>query len=202
MPWKTNASLPPMVREALPAAAQTVWRGAANAALADGEDEASAAKIAWSAVKRGWRKNDTGDWVKVEKNSAAVDFQVQPIQKLDEEERLVIGWASVISKGGEPLVDRQGDVISAEELERAFIDYALTARVGKRMHEGEKTADFVFGLPLTKRYQDMLGVEMPMEGFFGVWKVHCPETWEAVRDGRLAAFSIGGSAMREEIADA
>jgi hypothetical protein len=126
-------------------------------------------------------------------------FAVQPIAKVDEEQRLVMGWASVISKDGKPITDRQGDVISADELETAFVDYALSARVGKRMHDGDKTADFVFGLPLTKHYQEVLGIDLPLEGFFGVWKVHCDKTWAEVKNGNLPMFSIGGTAVREEI---
>ena len=65
MPYKANSELPEGVRNALPEAAQTVYRGAFNGAL-EGTckgDESCAAKVAWSAVKRGWEKK--GDaWVK------------------------------------------------------------------------------------------------------------------------------------------
>src|SRR6056297_1129195 len=41
------------------------------------------------------------------------------VTKMDDDQRIVYGYASVISKNNEPIVDRQGDIISAEELEIA-----------------------------------------------------------------------------------
>ena len=41
------------------------------------------------------------------------------IAKLDEDKRQVFGWASVVTKNGQPVVDRQGDVIPVETLEEA-----------------------------------------------------------------------------------
>lgn len=63
MPYARNADIPKPVRDALPVAAQTVWRGAFNSALDDYGDEGKAAAIAWYAVERGWEKED-GKWVR------------------------------------------------------------------------------------------------------------------------------------------
>jgi cation transport regulator len=53
------------VRDNLPAKAQTIWRKAFNSAEKQhpGDDE-RASKIAWSAVKKSFRKNKDGNWVK------------------------------------------------------------------------------------------------------------------------------------------
>jgi len=50
------------------------------------------------------------------------------IAKLDEDKRQVFGWASVVTKNGQPVVDRQGDVITVETLEEAAYSYILDSR--------------------------------------------------------------------------
>lgn len=131
-----------------------------------------------------------------------VELGFVPIAKLNEEERLVIGWSTVISKGGEPVIDKQGHYIDAEELERAYLDYALTARSGTDMHKGESVQTYVWGFPFTKAYQDMLGIDLGMEGFLGVWKVHDDEAWARVKAGDRPMLSIGGGALIEDMPDA
>ncbi len=75
MPFDRNADLPKEVREALPAAAQTIWRKAFNAALEEDHDEGRAAAIAWSAVKAaGYRKNDEGRWVQMNQDEGRILF--------------------------------------------------------------------------------------------------------------------------------
>ena len=65
MPYDKNADLPDGVKK-LPAEAQTVYRKAFNSAY-DGDD-ASAAKIAWAAVKKaGFSKDKDGNWSKSNK---------------------------------------------------------------------------------------------------------------------------------------
>jgi len=63
MPYSSNDELPKSVK-VLPSAAQTVWRNVMNDELKKGTSEESAIKIAWTAVKNGWEKNDKGEWVK------------------------------------------------------------------------------------------------------------------------------------------
>ena len=64
MPYERNADLPEPVRNALPAAAQTIFRKAYNAALKTyNGDESKAAAVAWTAVKNaGYKKAASGTW--------------------------------------------------------------------------------------------------------------------------------------------
>lgn len=64
MPYPTIADLPEPVRHALPAHAQEIYRAAFNNAWVrrGGPGEATAHRIAWAAVKRGYRKQG-GAWV-------------------------------------------------------------------------------------------------------------------------------------------
>jgi cation transport regulator len=64
MPYRTNAQLPPSVRDHLPPHAQDIWRETFNHAWEHhGGDEATPHRIAWAAVKRGYRK-DGAMWVR------------------------------------------------------------------------------------------------------------------------------------------
>ncbi len=68
MPYRDNTDLPDAVREHLPAHAQDIFREAFNSAwdeYADRGDEREkvAFQVAWSAVKRSYRKSRDGRWV-------------------------------------------------------------------------------------------------------------------------------------------
>ena len=65
MPYSDNDELPPAVRNHLPPHAQDIFREAFNHAWAQHHgDEATAFRIAWSAVKRSYHKR--GDqWVPI-----------------------------------------------------------------------------------------------------------------------------------------
>lgn len=118
--------------------------------------------------------------------------------KLDEEQRIVYGWASVSTYKGDLVVDLQGDVIKPETLEKAANNFMEHLRVGKTMHEGEVTGRVIHSLPLTKEIGDALGIESDMEGWIVGYKVYDNSTWEGVKSGKYKAFSIGGRAMKEE----
>jgi cation transport regulator len=63
MPYRSNADLPPSVREHLPEHAQDIYRAASNHAFAahagDSRQEEATHRIAWTAVKRSYV--DVGD---------------------------------------------------------------------------------------------------------------------------------------------
>ena len=121
------------------------------------------------------------------------------ILKVDDEQRMVFGWASVVTEKGEPVVDRQGDVIEAETLVKAVNEFMEHVRVGKAMHTGEQVGVVVHSLPITKEIGDALGIQSDREGWVVAYKVFDDAIWEMVKSGELAAFSIGGRAIKEEI---
>jgi cation transport regulator ChaB len=121
------------------------------------------------------------------------------ILKADDEQRLVYGWASVITEKGERVVDRQGDVIEAETLVKAVNDFMEHVRVGKAMHTGEQVGVVIHSLPITKEIGDALGIHSDREGWVVAYKVYDDVVWNMVKSGELAAFSIGGRAMKQEI---
>lgn len=74
MPYDKNSQLPDQVKNNLPDHAQTVYRKAFNSAWnqydspekrrADADREETAHRIAWSAVKKVYQKNEKGSWVR------------------------------------------------------------------------------------------------------------------------------------------
>jgi len=75
MPYETINDLPPTLRRVLPKEAQEIYLKTFNSAFKEyGESvkrrfgeplEEVAIKVAWSAVKKKYEKNDNGSWVKI-----------------------------------------------------------------------------------------------------------------------------------------
>jgi len=120
------------------------------------------------------------------------------ILKTDDEQRIVYGWASVITEDGVPVVDRQGDVIEADTLVKAVNEFMEHVRVGKTMHSGDQTGMVIHSLPVTKEICGSLGIQCNREGWIVAYKVYDDAVWAMVKSGELAAFSIGGRAVKEE----
>ena len=74
MPYDKKSDLPEQVQDNLPSHAEKIFKEAYNNAYEqyknpddrDGDDsrEEVAFKVAWSAVKQKYEKNENGDWVK------------------------------------------------------------------------------------------------------------------------------------------
>ena len=120
------------------------------------------------------------------------------ILKSDEEQRLVYGWASVITEKGEPVVDRQGDVIKPDTLVKAVNNFMEHVRVGKQMHDGDQVGVVVHSWPCTNEINKSVGLEADREGWLVAFKVYDDDVWAKVKSGELAAFSIGGRAVKGE----
>lgn len=121
------------------------------------------------------------------------------ICKLIEDERLVFGWASVVTdEQGQPVVDSEGDTIDAADLEHAVYDYVLEARDAGERHEGEPVGQIVESLMMTLDKASAMGIDSQQAA--GWWvgvKVDSPEVFAKVKDGTYKMFSIEGTAERE-----
>lgn len=125
--------------------------------------------------------------------------QPEQVFKVDIERRMVYGWASVSTIGGEEITDKQNDVLSVDDLREAAHDF-IGKRVVGRMHEafddiGEVRESMVFD----KGLQAALGIDLGMEGWFVGAYVKDQPTWDRVLKGELKAFSIGGTGIREKM---
>lgn len=192
MPYASNAELPLAVRNALPAAAQSVFRTVVNSQEERGLSTERAFASAWSALKtQGWQKGPEDRWHKVEK-----------VLKFDTERQYVFGWASVaIAKDGSQVEDLQGDLIDVEDLEEAAYQFVLQHRESGVMHKGEAVGHLIESFMVTPEKLEAMGLtgnELPQ----GLWVgFHVPdaEVFAKVRSGDYAMFSIQGDAVREEV---
>ncbi|HEX9798142.1 MAG TPA: ChaB family protein [Anaerolineales bacterium] len=65
MPYRSTRELPKSVKDNLPDHAQEIYKEAFNSASEQYEDESTAHRVAWSAVKKSYKKK--GDrWVRKE----------------------------------------------------------------------------------------------------------------------------------------
>lgn len=121
------------------------------------------------------------------------------IIKVDDEQRMVYGWASVVTEKGVPVVDTQGDIIEPDELLKATTEFMEDVRMAKAMHEGGGIGQVVHSFPLTSSIAKALGIDIDKEGWIVGVKVHSDEVWESVKSGEFKSFSIGGRGVREEV---
>ncbi len=122
------------------------------------------------------------------------------IAKLDEDRRLVRGWASVVSKDGIPLIDQQGDVIPAQVLEDAAYKFVADSRKTNVMHRGPATGEIVESFVATPEKYAAMGIPAEVSKALpvGLWitaKVDKP-TFARVKSGELKMFSIEGRAKK------
>ena len=111
-----------------------------------------------------------------------------PMTKIDEEKRLVSGWASLDNP------DLQGDIVTAEASEKAFSRFRGNIR---EMHQPIAVGRMVsyrpdqYYDPETKKFYN---------GIFVTARISkgAQATWEKVLDGTLQAFSIKGPILDSE----
>lgn len=120
------------------------------------------------------------------------------VLKVDEEQRIIYGWASVTKVDDELIVDRQGDIIETDTLHKAVNDFMENVRVGKLMHQGEQVGQIIHSFPVSKEIMGALGIQTNKEGWITGYKVYDDNLWDDVKSGLYAAFSIGGAAVKEE----
>ncbi len=66
MPYDKKSELPDQVKDNLPKHAQEIYKEAFNSASEQYDQEKTAHKVAWSAVKEKYTKNENDNWVKKE----------------------------------------------------------------------------------------------------------------------------------------
>jgi len=100
------------------------------------------------------------------------------IEKFDEEQQLVFGWASVSVKDGNLIKDSHDDIIKENELETASYDFVLNSRKAGEMHKTvEGIGDLVESIFFSTEKQKALGLEgapLPIGWWVGFKKHHSP----------------------------
>jgi len=124
------------------------------------------------------------------------------VAKINEEKRLVFGWAYVCKRAsGEQVIDHSGEFVeSAADLEDAVYEFVLDGRETDDMHTESVTGHLVESVVFTTEKMAAMGIP---EGTVpeGVWVGFklSEEAFAKVRSGERAAFSIFGTAERQEV---
>jgi hypothetical protein len=125
--------------------------------------------------------------------------------KTDEDKRQVFGWASVVELNGQPVIDRQGDWISPDEMEKAAYEYVLKSRKGGHQHkrDGENpfhASDMIESFVMTPEKIEKMGLpdDTPVGWWVG-YKVHDEDAWSKIKKGEVTGFSIHGRGKRREV---
>lgn len=123
------------------------------------------------------------------------------VAKLDEALGVVFGYAvaSTVDGGASPHIDLQGDaVVGGDELIKVALGFVEAGALSDVMHD-EKNDGFVpFVFPLTKDTKAALGITSDVEGI-AIGMKPSTETFKRFVSGELAAFSIGGTGIREPL---
>jgi hypothetical protein len=126
------------------------------------------------------------------------------IKKVDPEQRIVGGWASVAVLNGERIIDKQGDIIPIDELDKAARDYVLNSRDGGDMHSKRGVSKLAASIVFTPEKEKFGIVAKDDQGrtIYGWWTefyVHDDDLWAAFKRGERPEFSIGGQAIPIEV---
>lgn len=126
------------------------------------------------------------------------------IAKVDDDERLVFGWAYIShDEEGLPIVDKEGDFVAdPEELAKAAYDFTVQARAADVYHDGVKVAECVESVCFTPEKIHKMGLDeagIPQGAWWVGFRVLDDATWSDVKKGRLGAFSIGGKGTRRPV---
>lgn len=100
-------------------------------------------------------------------------------------------------------IDLQGDIMSKEEIEKTAHDYMENARNVGRRHQGVMDAVPVESYIAPSDIHISDGPYGPTTIKEGSWvigiKVRDPDEWRKVENGEYAAFSVGGTGIRESV---
>lgn len=111
-----------------------------------------------------------------------------PISKVDAERRIVSGWATT------DILDKQGDIVSAEASSRAFENFMGNVR--------EQHTPLAVGKVVSFK-QDKLYNKQENKFYNGMYvdvyvSKGAEDTWHKINEGILTGFSIGGSIKESE----
>lgn len=140
---------------------------------------------------------------KVEKAADEIDvIWSGDFAKADADKQQVFGWASVVEVDGEPVVDLQGDYISADEMEKAGYEYVMKSRKGGDMHLRDdwspvQKSDMIESFIVTEEKRSAMGLpDSVPTGWWVGFQVQDPDVWAKVKSGERTGFSIHGHGKR------
>lgn len=127
------------------------------------------------------------------------------IAKANLDKQQLFGWASVIEVNGEPIIDLQGDRISADEMEKSAYEYVVKSRKGGDMHlrdewEPIQKSEMIESFMVTPEKREAMGLPSSVPtGWWVGFQVNDPDVWSKVKSGERTGFSIHGRGRRETV---
>lgn len=119
------------------------------------------------------------------------------ITKAEDEEQVVFAIASVATIKGQPVIDLQGDEITAQALREFNRSLLSGTRSMRDEHGDEDIGEIVAGLVLSDEWQKSLGIDLGYEPYLVELHLHKAEDWKAMKT-KDWEFSIRGT-MWEEV---
>lgn len=205
MPYKYPDNIPEGIKN-LPAEAQKTWVTIYNNAHEQYKDrpegEALANATAWAGLRRaGWEQRD-GKWVKITTQGKADErgnsnmTKTEDIEKVwsidfvkvEEEKHLVTGIVM------EPEVeDTYGDIISAEEIEKAMIHFMEGEPKIRVEHDPNSRPKVAIIENWIEREGRVIGKQLIRAGtWLMTTKVLDDKVWQKIKSGELTGYSFRG----------
>ena len=160
----------------------------------------------------GWTLADAKAWIADHSDVTKIgSFRLTvPISKINEEKRQVFGWANVSHEWKKDdagnlvlkqVEDSQEDLVDVEDLESMAYRFTKLYREGGEMHVKKSSATMIESMVFTIEKQQALGIPAGMVpvGWWIGFEVSDDNAWEGVKKKLYTAFSIEGSARREEV---
>jgi Putative phage serine protease XkdF len=137
--------------------------------------------------------------------------------KTDSDRRQAFGWASVVTVGGEPVIDLQGDWITPDEIEKAAYSYVKGSRVGGTQHardehdQAVKAGELIESIVFTDEKYEALAKSMDLDpevfaeaprGWWTGFQYDDDATWADIKSGRKTGFSVHGKGKRVPLDEA
>lgn len=134
---------------------------------------------------------------------------IVPITKIDTDKHHVFGWANVSQEWDtfegktvlKSIIDRQNDMVDPDDLEKMAYRFTKMYRDGGEMHVKKSSATMIESMVFTIEKQQALNIPegiVPIGWWIG-FEISDDKAWEGVKSGVYTAFSIEGSARREEV---
>lgn len=126
--------------------------------------------------------------------------------KTDDDKHQAFGWASVVEVDGKPVIDRQGDWITPDEIEKAAYKYVLENRKGGHQHKRNDddtplhASSLIESFVVTPEKIEKMG--LPASTPVGWWvgyHFHDEDAWQDIKKGLKTGFSIHGRGKRRDV---
>lgn len=176
-----------------------------TAAALDGQDQFEVHYLDLTRESNALKRDGSGTATAGTEESGASWSTPFQITKADPDRQMIFGWASVVTKNGEAVIDRQGDIIPVPEMENAAYNFVLFARQHGDMHRKVGTGRLIESMAFTLEKQDALGIVLKdetgdrIEAWWTGFLVDDADLWAAHKRGERPEFSIGGMAVPEEV---